>query len=461
MMVANAMVKRLVGLLIDKYENSKSYKDQALGQRKIALTPKSVKGLNFEDYEQKDAFISALNLLREMGVADFEWQPYETGNLIKRFWLKQETEGIEIAYKLLGRPATYSAKSQVMDYLRLCDFNHYDWMKVYKGEVLSRFERTGKYGNLLMSDDDTSMALIKLLHALDQRCGEPIHERLLSVSVLGDTKAFQKFFKIKLKALTCRYAMPAEVGEDALSGDEAMNEAGDDGLNEAGDDGLNEAGALSLLGVYSNPETLLFYGDITLHFKKGTFDAVVFSSGASLLGRSVPEIQAITGCVDQVLFIENLACYEMALSGDYPMLRNQITAATLLIYQGGFSSNIQRLFYTKLFKTFPNARYRLWSDIDLGGARIYANLQQVIPSLQTLFMDLETLIQYNQYCVNLTPGYAVKVSQALARALADSDSLPDYVRLLTLLHNCQKRLEQESLGLRETQNKEGDSNESR
>lgn len=301
----NAMVKRLLSLLIEKYEQSKSYKDQAAGIRRVAHTPRGVRGLNLEDFEQKEAFIGALNVLKAEGLVDFEWQPFETGNLVKRFWLILDADSLEKAYGLVGRPVTYAVKSQVMAALGACVFGHYEWMARFQQEVLVRFERTGKYGNLLMPDDEASLGLIKLLNTLDQRLGQPIHERLLSLMVFGDTKVFQKEYKAKLKLLVTRYGTSDTLDDiEGTKGPEDTNDNEHTIVIEDLDEvafGTGEGSLLeSYLGIYSNPETLQFSGKLVLHMEAGQLDTSVLPSGVSLLGRSVPTIQSVSGAIDQV-----------------------------------------------------------------------------------------------------------------------------------------------------------------
>lgn len=137
----------------------------------------------------------------------------------------------------------------------------------------------------------------------------------------------------------------------------------------------------------------------------------------------------------------------MAISGEYAFLKPYLTDKTLIVYQGGFTSRMQGLLYTKLYSAFPCAQYWLWSDIDLGGARIFAHLQQLVPPLKSVFMDKTVLKRYEKYCVPFSADYATRVSRSLTRALEDPRSNPEYIELLRVLNGRQARLEQEILGL--------------
>ncbi len=76
---------------------------------------------------------------------------------------------------------------------------------------------------------------------------------------------------------------------------------------------------------------------------------------------------------------------------------------SVLIYLGGYHNAVRRKLLKKLYKTFPEAEYFHFGDIDVGGFEIYRNLctRTEIP-FQTYKMGISELKQYEQYTKRLT-----------------------------------------------------------
>ncbi len=404
---SSSLAGKILKLLLEKYEKSKGYQMQDTAPRKIALVPKAIKGLNLEDFSQKEEFLKGIALLKSYGVVDFEWVKFETGNLVKRLWLSPAPEAIERAYGLLGHQVTYMTNEKLTRCLKAYKFTFYEWMQAFQGDVIARFETTGKFGTLLFKEMDLSQNLIQMLIFLDQRCGEAIHERHLSVAIFGDSKAFQKFYKKKLVSLLLSYV-----------------------------DDIDTDHTLAYLGIHTNPETLQFRGNIQLSMRTGVFDASIFPTGATILGRCVSDIETISGSISRVLFIENQASYESALLEAF--------SETLIVYQGGFSSKAQGHFAEMVVNAFPQAQYFLWSDLDLGGVRILSDLRKQVPCLKPLCMDRATLDRHADQCSSLSYNYEMKVEQAIERAVRE-----DVVEILTVMLQTKKRLEQEFIPISE------------
>ena len=92
--------------------------------------------------------------------------------------------------------------------------------------------------------------------------------------------------------------------------------------------------------------------------------------------------------MERVLFIENLANYLWYLKKRSP--------SELVIWHGGFYSPLRGRWFRKIYEAGKRAgsaiSYFHWSDIDLGGFRIFARLKRnIVPELKPYRMDTETL----------------------------------------------------------------------
>jgi len=116
---------------------------------------------------------------------------------------------------------------------------------------------------------------------------------------------------------------------------------------------------------------------------------------------------------------------------------------TLAVYHGGFAGRSKRQFFKLLYENNPSLKYLHWSDIDLGGFRIFAALRDLIPSVKPVHMDIETIKSYEAQWNTFDADYAGK----LERLKSDNkfELFRDVIDFM-LVHRC--RLEQENVSLK-------------
>lgn len=398
------MKHMILNALLEKYEKSRVYQSQTEQQRRILLKPKDFKKINFEDYEKKTAFFEALEELKIEGVIDYEWVLYEKGNLVSKIWLIQNLECVKRAYQIIGKIPTYVEHYDTMEIIKSTKFNYYSWMETLRQELIKTFEQTGKFGQLLTSDQDLNHKIIKCLIELERLSGEPIHERIFSVLVLGDSKAFQKLIKPKLLTWMKRYI-----------------------------DDFNDTDPMSYVGIMTNPELLFFCGPLIIYFNEGIYDASFFTNGATVLSHYVDEIIRLDmHTVKKVIFIENRTTYEVAL--------RHRSEDMLLVYHGGFAGKLKHGFFKKIFDCSQDTVFYHWSDMDLGGVRIFKALKNTIPVLEPIFMDRKTLEDYYDSSKPMTSAYRDKVKNAM-----EKEEDPQIKEMLKVCYDMGVRLEQEAI----------------
>ncbi|MCD4713083.1 MAG: DUF2220 domain-containing protein [Clostridiales bacterium] len=396
--------KIILEALLDKYEKSQVYKSQGTQNRRVMLKPSAFKKMDLEDYEQKSAFIDALRQLKADGIIDFEWMPFETGNLVAKLWLNQNAESIAKAYIKTGKNPTYTAYGQTLALISNYEFGYYSWMETFKRELIQKYEQSGKFGQLMSSDQQFNQKVIRCLIELDRLNGDTIHERVFSAQVLGDSKDFQKLVKPKLLHIMRRYM------ED-----------------------LDDIDPIQYLGILTNPDMLHFCGNIVIEFQNGNFDAGIFSHGTAMLTRYVDQIVCIRAeSVKRVIFIENRTTYESYIE--------QKDSNCLVVYHGGFASKVKQIFFKMLSNSFPEAEFLHWSDFDLGGIRIFKAIKKTIPEIMPMYMDEEILINHLGAAIPMESDYLQKVKMAL-----DSESDPLFRSMLETLLKYGVKLEQEQI----------------
>ncbi|MBF4695156.1 Wadjet anti-phage system protein JetD domain-containing protein [Fusibacter ferrireducens] len=402
--------KLILKKLLDKYEKSKVYSNQTTQSRRILAKVAEFKKVDFEDFEQKSAFFEALEALKQLELLDFNWMPFEAGNLLKEIWLNQELTHIQRAYSYIGVKSTYGAFEEMVSLITAYEFTAYEWMAQFKMELLEKFNKTGKFGQVLFPDQGVNRRLIQCLIELDKLAYKAVHERVFSAKVFGDSKLFQNEIKSRLTVLIKRYN-DVEEGEDLMS----------------------------YVGLFSNPELIYFCGPVKIEFQNGVLEGSVFQNeGAVLIGTYVSEIIQITAeqNINYVISVENRATYELMIK-----TRPQ---EVLLLYHGGFAGEIKRAFFECIFSNFPDAAYYHWSDLDLGGVRILKALKQLIPVVKPLLMNETVLNAYRDFTTPLAKNYHDKIKNLLQR---EEDA--DVLDILMTLDRYALRLEQEHIEVSE------------
>lgn len=104
--------------------------------------------------------------------------------------------------------------------------------------------------------------------------------------------------------------------------------------------------------------------------------------------------------INKIIFIENKANYI-----DYIEHKKE---NELVIYHGGFYSPIKGKLFEKIYNTTKNKKikYCHWSDIDIGGIKIYTRLRDnIIPDLHPYKMDKQDLIENKKYAQTIDAKY--------------------------------------------------------
>lgn len=105
---------------------------------------------------------------------------------------------------------------------------------------------------------------------------------------------------------------------------------------------------------------------------------------------------------NRVIFIENKANYI-----DY--IQNKINKDELVVYHGGMYGEVKGQFFKKLYEATKESEFYHWSDIDIGGFKIFARLKKIIPNLKPYLMDKEAFYSKKQYWKEMNKEYREKL----------------------------------------------------
>jgi hypothetical protein len=390
----------ILELLIAKYEKSMAYKEQRVTNRRILIKENELGKIDFEDYEMKSDLFDSLNELKEKSMIDYSWMKYEENNLIKEIWLN--LDAVDEVYTLLGIRSKLDENRILIDLLQNEVFRKGSWMEAFKKDILERYNETRTITHMLMRDIEKSKKFIELMAFLNRTEDENYHERILSSELYSDSKYFQRELKKKLIQLVKKY-------EDLEEDDEA----------------------LAILGIRNNPDTIEWKGNLQLLIDDYwmPFDKLIYGNIINV--ENIDVIQAFKmENIQRIIFIENRATFD-----SYSKIHGK---AELVIYLGGFSGKKKLAFIERIFREYPDKAYFEWSDIDLGGFRIFEQLKSVIPSLVPMLMSKDVLNDHLGKCVFFNKEYEKKLRKRVDNCFAETIEK-------MLEHNI--RLEQEHISM--------------
>lgn len=435
----------LLRTLLDRYERSAGFRKGDEGGRRRLLHPMKETALSqaMENIDEKKSFLSELDRLKEEGILDYSWLRYERGNLVESVWLLSGEKARERAYSLLDRTplssqlarlrinieetlsaievedrASGSPEESGAPSAREGRTGEAEQQLGIRGFLLDMLESIGKRQRLprfFRRGERINGELLQALLFLYKNKTEET-ERVFSARNYGDSKYFEKILKAPLLSIL------REIDRNSP-------------YEGQGDETLFEN-----YGLCRWPEVLQFCGGISVWLEEE--EPIRFYGecyGAYLNSETFRHIKRLElSGVERVLFIENLANYLWYLKKRSP--------SELVIWHGGFYSPLRGRWFRKIYeagkRTGSAISYFHWSDIDLGGFRIFARLKRnIVPELKPYRMDTETLRSHRDRALPLCGESYRRKLEAL---LGD----PEYRIFHSLIEEMLRsglRLEQEQL----------------
>ena len=105
---------------------------------------------------------------------------------------------------------------------------------------------------------------------------------------------------------------------------------------------------------------------------------------------------------NKIIFIENKANYI-----DY--IQNKMQKDEFVVYHGRMYGRIKGQFFKNIYEVSKDSKFYHWSDIDIGGFKIFARLRNIIPELIPYKMDVEAFYSKKAYWKDMSKDYRKKL----------------------------------------------------
>ena len=391
--------KDVLNMLLDVYENSVTYKGKNIKNQSFAIKPEKIffeYNGDYTDQDEVDQFNRELQSLMEF---EFVILDYEKGiPVISK--IKLNTNLINEIYSVLKREdITVKRNREIRMYTQYMGVH--DIMDAF---CKSQVERLNAYKDAKYTSDIAINILKLLKYVLGNN--SDIMERELSVAVLGDTKLFEKSYKLRICSIIEEYG-ELELDLSALDKKE------------------KEKAILEEYQIFSNPSYIFFKGNVDIHYVDGSSISVTPDNPIAILSEAIVRIEMIKVNSNRIVTVENLTSY------------NRINDnKSTFIYLSGYHNTAKQRFLKKIAENNSDVSWFHFGDIDPDGYFILKNLiEKTGISFVPLYMDVQQLINYKQYCKPLEKNDMVKANSLLKFHFYDE------VMEFMLANNC--KLEQE------------------
>lgn len=363
--------KKVLGILLDQYENSKTYQGENKVTQSFYALPEKV----FKEYHSDYA---DMNLVR-----DFENQMRDLENsgliLVRR--------GKGVIEKLAANPERWQDYYKILQRqdkrtLQRCQIELY---KSYMGEELlldlfcqEQIDRL-RGNKKAVYDVEAAEGILKLCRYILSN-QEDILERELSVAVLGDSKKWEKQFRSRVCSILKKY------------GDYDILLLGvSDGADKE-DKREMERILLAEHHIYSNPAYVYFKGNAEFLFESGQKMRVNPYMPMAFSAETLNQLKTIRILDQGVMTIENLTSFNRMQEEN-----------TFLIFLSGYHNSVKQQFIRKIYDENPRLTWQHFGDIDPDGFYIIENLRRGTGiDFNPVYMDMAVLKKYKDYTKPLT-----------------------------------------------------------
>ena len=405
----------ILNALLDKYEKSKSYLNDV--NRRIIIKAENINQYHIENYDDKIVFHNIVKELKRKNLVDFSWIKYEEDNLLNEIWLIKEN--IDDAYNEIDRDNPKQAYKEVLIYLEKTTFKE-QWIVKFCNEMRKYMLKKQKEHPLLPKNKtkEILIALKEIDNMQLSKDANNILKRAFSMKCYHDSKYFEKNIESILIKIVKRYYTNMNL-ENIL-------------------EEISDNDVLAQIGIVIYPEVIEFCGNMKCEIDgvKLTFSSK--TKGSYINAHTIQNISNIELInTKKIILIENKANYI-----DYIESKKE---DEFVIYHGGFYSPVKGKFFEKIYNASKEEKrkyiYYHWSDIDIGGFKIYVRLRDnIIPELLPYRMDKNTLIENKIHWSSFDNKY-----RELLKKLKQEDKYNVFLEVIDYMLEKNIRLEQESI----------------
>ncbi len=383
MIELNKRQKAILSKLIDKYEDSRTYRNKNQIKQSFRVMPSDFYrdyDSDYADLDEQGDFERELKILENTGFV----RCVRKNGIIKSIIL--EDDSVQACYALLGRTelADIERKQIQMFESALTESMKNKVLLSFCSEQIERI----KNGKKPEYNTEVSESIIKILTYISD-ITEEILERELSIELFGNTKIFEKEYRNKVISILKKHGDFDEIIEE-YPGDKEAGHA-----------------VLAEYNVVANPTYIFLKGDGRIVFgdnrimELGTVTPMAIVSGA--LGC----ISKFEIAADRIVTVENLTSF------------NRVNdRSTFFVYLAGYHNSAKQKLIKMIEAHNPRKKWLHFGDIDPDGFYILEKLKEKTGiDFQPFGMSVDELLRFEKYCKPLEKNDIVKAKSLFEKGL--------------------------------------------
>ncbi len=393
--------KVILNKLIDKYEKSSLYKENNKVNVNIyfKFNKKELSDYYNElNFKYKESINEECINLENKDYIKIHWKKYEENNIIEKVQL--DIKSLNEIYKYLNRVKKSRLEEESINLLK----NHLgsnEWIDEFLNDMIKLLKEKRSVKKYLDIENQEQMKnlITGLIGVVSQNTEIP--RRVLSVKLFNDSKKLEKL-ESKINRIMIDYG----------------------NFNP-------DIDVFSESNVIKNPTYVYLKGKGRFKINNQIIDLEELNGEIGLNSSLIEKLEIQYLNVNKVITIENLTAFHFYNSDD-----------ELVIYLGGYHNFVRR----NLLKNIKDFNDKLffyhWSDIDLGGFRIFKHLRDKTGILfKPYLMDKDTLIKYKDKCMYIDDDRYINELEKLM----DNTEYEKFYDVIGLMIENKIKLEQEAI----------------
>lgn len=382
-MAYSKIQKKILELLLKKYESSKTYDDQNEVTQSFSILPEKVfpeYNNDFTDIDKIKDFENDIEILQINSLVIIS----KKQDRVSKITAISSDENWKTIREILGvKDKNERRKAEIAFYSSI--YEDPDSETIVKEFCKYQIERleNDKEAEYLQED---SKNIISLLNFILKNKNE-ILERELSISVLANSKTWEEKYKRKVLKI-----LRQSKHFDSL----IENCADEKEINKV---------ILEECNVYPNPSYIYFKGNGRITFENDRTVSVYYDIPLALSSQSINKIKSLEIADSKIMTIENLTSFNRIKESD-----------TFFIYLSGYHNSAKQNFLEKIYQQNSSKAYYHFGDIDPDGFFILENLQKKTHiDLKPYKMGLEELKKYSDFSKTLEENDITKAKSLIEK----------------------------------------------
>ena len=408
-MAYSKIQKKILELLLKKYEASKTYDGQNEVTQSFSILPEKVfpdYNNDFTDIDKIKDFENDIEILQINSLVIIS----KKQDRVSKITAISSDENWNKIRTILGvKDRNTRIKEEINFYSNIFDDSSVH--KIIKDFCKSQIERleSGKNAEYLQSEAKDILAL--LVFILQNK--NEILERELSISVLANSKTWESKYKTKVLRILKKSGYFDSLIENCVDEKE-----------------VNKV-ILEECGIFANPSYVYFKGNGTLVFENGNVTKIYSDIPLAISSTSIRKIVSFEITDSKIMTVENLTSFNRINEDD-----------TFYIFLSGYHNSAKQNFLKRIYNQNAEKEYFHFGDIDPDGFYILENLRsKTLINFEPYKMGIAELKIYSAFTKTLEENDISK-----AKALIDNGCHKEIMEYM-LQHN--QKLEQEIISWKE------------